>query len=72
MSWAMLRTARIAHLLGWAESSGVEAVIEAVPSAVEAVEVENVTPSGDVPSTSYRNVARKAEECPPFSARVVS
>jgi hypothetical protein len=34
MSWAMLSTARIAHLLGCAESDGVEAVIGAVPSAV--------------------------------------
>jgi hypothetical protein len=34
ISWAMLRTARMAHLLGWAESSRAEAVIGAVPSAV--------------------------------------
>ena len=34
INWAMLRTARIAHLLGWVESGRAGAVIGVVPSAV--------------------------------------
>jgi hypothetical protein len=34
MSWAMLRMARIAHLLGWADAGRAAAFIGAIPSAV--------------------------------------
>jgi hypothetical protein len=53
MSWAMLRTARIAHLLGCAESSGVGVVIGTVPSLAAMVEVEKSSPSGDNHSTYF-------------------
>jgi hypothetical protein len=34
MSWATLRMARIAHLLGWADAGKAAAFIGSVPSAV--------------------------------------